>query len=132
MQACLNVHSTYSDAEREFASHLIEVFTTRDQHPDYKHRNAVRAYPAATPVTSPDAARKAAEEIARTFQKGDTHGRTYQELRDLAYNVISRYLPVPVEEGDPWCEACQSYHPVPRDPEHQIALGCKGVWYWAD
>lgn len=47
VEACLNVHSTYSDAEREFAAHLIEVFKTRDQHPDYKHRNTVRAYPAA-------------------------------------------------------------------------------------
>lgn len=50
VQACLNVHSAYSDAEREFASHLIEVFNTRDRHPDYKHRNTVRAYPAATPT----------------------------------------------------------------------------------
>lgn len=27
-------------------------------------------------------------------------------------------------EGDPWCEACQSYHPSPRDKEHHEALQC--------
>lgn len=50
VQACLNVHSTYSDAEREFASHLIKVFNVIDQHPDYRHQNIAAATPAA--VTS--------------------------------------------------------------------------------
>jgi hypothetical protein len=28
------------------------------------------------------------------------------------------------KEGAPWCEACQSWHPVPRDREHHAALQC--------
>ena len=28
------------------------------------------------------------------------------------------------EEGHPWCEACQSWHPRPRDKEHHVALHC--------
>ncbi len=28
------------------------------------------------------------------------------------------------DEGDPWCEPCQSWHPRPRDPAHHKALKC--------
>jgi hypothetical protein len=28
------------------------------------------------------------------------------------------------EEGDPWCEPCQSWHPRPRDKAHHDALQC--------
>lgn len=28
------------------------------------------------------------------------------------------------QEGDPWCEPCQSWHPRPRDKQHHQALQC--------
>lgn len=65
VEACLNVHSTFSDAEREFAAHLIEVFKTRDQHPDYKHRNTQSNAATATPTSSSESVRAAAEEVVR-------------------------------------------------------------------
>lgn len=30
----------------------------------------------------------------------------------------------PTESSDPWCEPCQSYHPVPRDAAHKTSLKC--------
>lgn len=30
-----------------------------------------------------------------------------------------------VEQGDPWCKSCESYHPVPRDAAHKAALMCE-------
>lgn len=75
------------------------------QRSDFAERLADLLPPAATPSETPVVARedvrKIAEEIAREFQMGDTEGRTYRELRDLAHGVISKHLaatPSPVAE----------------------------------
>lgn len=49
------------------------------------------------------------------------------------FESAMRGLAEPLQsESNPWCEFCQLSHPVPKDAAHKAALGCKGVWFFAD
>ena len=36
-------------------------------------------------------------------------------------------MPGTTQNGSPWCDSCQSYHPVPRDAAHKAALMCVAI-----
>lgn len=55
---------------------------------------------------------------------GDS-GPTAQAEPDRLAGVGAKPEEQQSEEADePWCEACRSWHPVPRDAEHHAALMC--------